>query len=62
MDVSPSSLEGSVADQESSISPQPLDGLRILVDIRMSNGMHIQQRNLSYDGLKDLVEKLEALC
>jgi hypothetical protein len=33
-----------------------------MVDIRMTNGIHIQQRNLSYDGLKRLVEKLEALC
>lgn len=36
--------------------------VRIMVDIRMSNGIHIQQRNLSHDGLKHLVEKLEALC
>lgn len=37
-------------------------GLRILVDIRMSNGVHISQKNLSYSGLKSLVEKLEVLC
>src|SRR5574344_1097458 len=36
--------------------------LRILVDIHVSNGMHIRQYNLSYEGLKSLVEKLEALC
>ena len=36
--------------------------LRILVDIRMSNGVHINQKNLSYEGLKSLVEKLEVLC
>lgn len=36
--------------------------LRILVDIRMSNGVHISQKNLSYEGLKSLVEKLEGLC
>lgn len=36
--------------------------LRILVDIRMSNGVHISQKNLSYEGLKNLVEKLEGLC
>ena len=36
--------------------------LRILVDIHISNGMHIRQYNLSYEGLKSLVEKLEALC
>lgn len=37
-------------------------GLRIVVDIRMSNGVHISQKNLSYAGLKSLVEKLEGLC
>ncbi|WP_455967201.1 hypothetical protein [Bacteroides fluxus] len=36
--------------------------LRILVDIRMSNGVHISQKNLSYEGLKSLVEKQEGLC
>lgn len=37
-------------------------GVRIMMDIRMSNGMHIQQRNLSYPELKTLVGKLEGLC
>lgn len=36
--------------------------LRIHVDIRMSNGVHISQKNLSYAGLKSLLEKLEVLC
>ena len=36
--------------------------LRILVDIRMSNGVHISQKNLSYAGLKSLLEKLDGLC
>jgi len=31
------------------------------VDIRMSNGVHISQKNLSYAGLKSLVEKLEGI-
>lgn len=33
-----------------------------LVDIPMSNGVHISQKNLSCTGLKNLVEKLEGLC
>lgn len=45
--------------QEPSATPE---AVRILVDIRMSNGVHIQQRNLSHSGLKELVEKLDALC
>lgn len=36
--------------------------VRIMVDIRMSNGLHIQQRNLSHRRLLTMVEKLEALC
>ncbi len=35
---------------------------RILIDLRVSNGLHIRQGNLSYDGLKRLVENLEVLC
>ena len=31
-------------------------GLRILVDIRMSNGVHLSHKNLSYEGLKSLVD------
>lgn len=36
--------------------------VRIMVDIRMSTGMQIRQKNLSYRMLMDLVEKLEELC
>lgn len=36
--------------------------VRILVDLRVSNGLHLRQGNLSYTDLKRLVEKLEGLC
>lgn len=36
--------------------------LRIMIDLKMTNGMHIQQRNLSYEALKRLVINLEVLC
>lgn len=36
--------------------------VRILVEIRMSNGLHISQKNLDYRSLVKLVEKLEGLC
>lgn len=36
--------------------------VRILVEIRMSNGLHISQKNLAYQELVKLVEKLEGLC
>lgn len=42
---------------EHSVSP-----VRILVEIRMSNGLHISQKNLDYRSLVKLVEKLEGLC
>ena len=41
---------------------QKKESVRIMVDIRMSNGMQIRQRNLSRHQLLKLVEKLEALC
>ena len=44
-------------------SPSPCGtSVRILVEIRMSNGLHIRQKNLNYQGLVKLVEKLEGLC
>ncbi len=32
-----------------------------MVDIKMVSGLHVQQRNLSYQDLVRLVESLEAL-
>ena len=36
--------------------------VRIMIDIRMTNGMRIQQRNLTFPDLKNLIVKLEGLC
>lgn len=36
--------------------------VRIMIDIRMTNGMRIQQRNLTYQSLRNLIERLEGLC
>lgn len=36
--------------------------LRIMVDISMSNGLRLSQKNLSYQELRLLIEKLEVLC
>jgi len=70
--IVPVQVEGEPVDQEpeqplstsapslgTSFSSPPM---RFMIDIRMTGGMHIQQRNLSYEGLKNLVEKLEVLC
>ena len=34
--------------------------VRIMIDIRMTNGMRIQQRNLTYLNLKSLISRLES--
>ena len=51
------------ASAPSLVSPQDSTGsVRILIDLRMSNGLHIHQKNLSYQSLRGLIEKLEVLC
>ena len=46
----------SVKDTEvSSVSPEA--SVRILIDLRISNGLHIHQKNLSYQSLRTLIEK-----
>ena len=52
-------LSASAPSMGGALSSHPV---RFMIDIRMTGGMHIQQRNLSYEGLKNLVEKLEVLC
>lgn len=56
------SAEQSVIEEAPSAPKLMLDSVRIMVDIRMTNGIHIQQRDLDFDGLKRLVGKLEVLC
>ena len=36
--------------------------VRIGVEIRISNGLHLSQKNLSYQDLVRMVEKVEGLC
>ena len=51
------------ASVQSVPSPSPsVSAVRILVELRMSNGLHLSQKNLSYQDLVRLVEKLEGLC
>ena len=51
-----------IPEQKSSVSGSCAESVRILVDIRTSSGLHIQQKNLSYESLCLLIEKLEVLC
>ena len=50
-------------DQPQPVSPGRNDHpVRIWVEIRISNGLHLFQKNLSYPDLVRMVEKLEGLC
>ena len=62
VDGRPSDVEKE-ASVQSVPSPSPsASAVRILVELRMSNGLHLSQKNLSYQDLVRLVEKLEDLC
>ena len=36
--------------------------IRIWIELRISNGLHLSQKNLSYQDLVRMIEKLEGLC
>ena len=64
----PEEATGSSAESKTTEEPKE-EGLpykdsqtRILVNIRMTNGIRISKANLSHRELTQLVEKLEALC
>ena len=38
------------------------NAVRIWIDILISNGLHLSQKNLSYQDLVRMIEKLEGLC
>ena len=55
--------KSSAIDQSQPVSPGRNDhSVRIWVEIRISNGLHLSQKNLSYQDLVRMVEKLEGLC
>ena len=63
------SVEGRPSSESSPDSQVPeaaaskgQNALRIMVDIAMSNGLRVSQKNLSYRELRLLIEKLEVLC
>ena len=71
-DVIPVIIEGTPeeqvqeASQTASVTEQPElkhgRSNEIMVIIKTRSGLNIQQRNLDYQGLKKLVERLEGLC
>ena len=51
------------SDQPQTVSKIDNDNpVRIWIDIRISNGLHLSQKNLSYQNLVRMVEILEVLC
>ena len=55
----PPSQQPSAPPSQSGLSPTP----QILrIELELSNGMTIIQKNIDYDKFHDLVEKLEVLC
>ena len=66
VDGLPTSVQEEPKQESPSLEPSSTvtkpSGVRILVELRMTNGLHISQKNLSYQELKRLIEKLEGLC
>ena len=57
------SADSSPSSRSPEVTPPKAQGtLRIMVDIAMSNGLRLSQKNLSYQDLRSLIEKLEVLC
>lgn len=54
--------EESIGKSKTSSPTEINSQVKIMVDIRMTSGLHICQKNLSYQSLRKLVEKLEVLC
>ncbi|MDY4628485.1 MAG: hypothetical protein SO440_06220 [Prevotella sp.] len=62
VDGRPSDSEKEPCVQSDSLQPASPSPVRIMIELRMSNGLHLSQRNLNYQDLVRLVEKLEGLC
>ena len=56
---SPETENDGITQTAQTTSDRPL---RIMIDIRMSNGLQIRRKNLDYTGLKRLIGNLEVLC
>ena len=55
--------ESKAGDQPKPVSNSCNDNsVSIWINIRISNGLHLSQKNLSYQDLVRMVEKLEGLC
>lgn len=62
IDGAPSERQPAEVENLDNTTQLQTQALKIMVDIRMTNGLHIQQRGLSFQDLKRLVSNLEVLC
>lgn len=63
VDGRPDTSSPQVSEATSSEESKPRQGkTRIMVEIRMTNGLYLSKKNLSYKDLVILVGKLEGLC
>lgn len=60
--VSPEEQPAPVAHPAPASPLSTANPVRLWIDIRTSNGLHLSQKNLSYHDLVRMVEKLEVLC
>ena len=55
--------KSTTSDHPQTVSKSDNDNpVRIWIDIRINNGLHLSQKNLSYQDLVRMVENLEGLC
>lgn len=59
MPENPSKEESANGTEQTERQPAPV---RIMIDIRMTNGLHVSRRGMSYSELQRLVNNLEVLC
>lgn len=55
-------VEENAAESEKHEAEVSQNPLRIMIEIRMSNGLQIRRKNLDYAALRQLIGNLEVLC
>lgn len=63
-DSTPSNTPAEAGETDNAPTPKgnQSGAVRIMIDIRLTNGLHLQQRNLTFDSLSRLVNNLRSLC
>lgn len=58
----PSEVPSVVSEAQASVLPACSSVPRICIELRLSNGLYLSQKNLSCQELVRMIEKLEGLC